>query len=202
VQLVQSAIAIGSPAASGPLPQHLEQIAESRQRGKRISRAVTVATLSGWSLAIFAGLTLLGAVFDSSALLLGAALACSACFELRGARELHRLNARGPRQLARNQLFLAAIITTYAGYHLVACLIGQSPLASSASDPQVSQLLGSFDDMARGISAAFYGVVGLVGLIVPGLTALYYGSRKKHIEEFVRNSPAWIVELRRKGINV
>jgi hypothetical protein len=200
VQLASPAISIESPAIIGPHPIHLEQITEARQRGKPILRAMTIASISGWSLAIFSSFTLLSGLFDRSALLLGAGLALAAFFELRGARELRRLNPRAPARLAKNQLFLAAIIVSYAGYQPLTAFWGRGPLASD--DPQVSQMLGSFDGLARALSASFYGVVALVGLIGCGFTASYYASRRKHLEQFIKGTPAWIIDLRRKGISV
>ena len=161
---------------------------------------MTVASISGWSLAIFAGLTLLGGLFDRSALFLGAGLGLAGYFELSGARELRRLNPRAPARLAKNQLLLGAIIASYAGYQIVTSLLGRGPLASD--DPQVAQILGSFDSLARTLSASFYGAVAVIGLSVCGFTAYYYASRRKHLDRFIQSAPAWIIDLRRKGISV
>ena len=202
MQLVQPSVALPSPAQIGPLPQHLEQIAEARLRGKKIRRAVTIATLSGWSLAIFAGITLLTGLFDPPTLMLGAGLGLAACIEVRGARDLRRLQVRAPKRLASNQVFLGASVAAYAGYNLWRAMFGPSPLSAGANDPQVSEMLGSFDNLARGISALIYGAIMLVGVLVPGCTALYYASRRRHIEQFIAQSPPWIVELHRRGIGI
>src|SRR2546430_17396613 len=115
MELVQPSLSIASPAKIGPLPQHLEQIAEARLRGKAIRRAATLAALSGWSLAIFAGITFLTGLFDPPTWMLGAGLGLVACVELRGARDLRRVQVRATKRLAWNPLFLGATIVAYTG---------------------------------------------------------------------------------------
>jgi len=203
VQIAPPAIPIaGSPAQVGPLPQHLEQIAAARLRGTRIRRAAMMASISGWSMAIFGGITLLSGLFDPAALLLGAGLSLAACLELRGARELRRLDVTAPKRLARNQILLGSMIVGYAAFQLYRALTGPGLISSQSSDPQVGQMLGSFDDVARSITMIFYGAIMLVGIVVPALTAFYYASRRKYVEDFVEKAAPWIVELNRRGIAV
>jgi hypothetical protein len=147
-------------------------------------------------------LTILTGLLDPSTLLAGLGIGLIAYLELRGASDLRRLDARATRRLACNQIFLGVIIVAFAGFHLAQALLGAGPLSSGASDPEVSQVLGSFDNLARGISAAFYGAIILVGIVGPGSTALYYASRRKHIEDYLSHAPPWIVDLNRSGISV
>jgi hypothetical protein len=90
----------------------------------------------------------------------------------------------------------------YAGYNLWRALFGPSPLSAGTNDPQVSEMLGSFDNLARGISALIYGAIMLVGILMTGCTSMYYASRRRHIESFIGQSPPWIIELHRRGIGV
>jgi len=115
---------------------------------------------------------------------------------------LRRLDPRAARRLALNQLLLGAVIAGYAGFMIVRSILGPGALSSGSSDPQVAQMLGSFDGLARDITIGFYAIVLLVGIVVTGLTALYYASRKRHIEWFVRSAAPWIVDLHRKGLSV
>jgi hypothetical protein len=187
---------------SGPSIQHLEQIAAARQSGRKIQRAATLAKISGVSLAIFAALTIVGGVTESSAILLGMGMAVAAHFELRGSRQLRRLIPAAPGRLALNQLFLGCVLVAYAGYQLYRVGHDPGPLSAQSDDPQVSQMLGSFDDIARDISMIVYAVVLLVGIVVPAMTAIYYRSIRRRIAAFVQETPTWIIQLNRKGINV
>jgi hypothetical protein len=78
-------------------------------------RTAGVARFSGWTMAIFAGLTIAGSLCgDIGALLLGIGLGVAAFNELRGARLLRQFDARGPRRLGYNQLGLAGLLVVYA----------------------------------------------------------------------------------------
>src|SRR5947207_174238 len=87
------------PAASPLSPEHIRQMAEARNRGKKIRRAVTVALMDGWTMATFAVLTILMSLTSPSGLAVGAALGLIAMIELRGAGQLRRLQKGAARQL-------------------------------------------------------------------------------------------------------
>jgi hypothetical protein len=187
-----------SAAAAGPLsPEHLTAIADARIRGRKIRRAASVAALSGWTMAIFAVITLVGGLFgDWVSLLLGAALGVVTFNELRGAAQLRRFEPAGARLLGYNQLGLAALLVLYAGYMLVYTLY--HPLLESAGqstgDAQMDAMLGDF---SRTAGLVLYGGVALFGLIGPGLTALYYFTRAKLVRTMVAQTPPWVIEALR-----
>jgi len=62
----------------------------------------------------------------------------------------------------------------------------------------VSEMLGSFDNLARGISALIYGAIMLFGILIPGCTALYYArdadTSKRSSRKVRRGSSSCIVE--------
>jgi hypothetical protein len=192
-----------SPLNSPPTPQHLEQIAAAKTLGKKISRAVGVAKLSGWTIAIFAVLTFLSGLFSFSAMVLGLGMGIVAYFELRGAGELKRLDPTAPRRLAINQLALAAILFLYGGWELLQSIRHpQSLLADTSSDPQVAQMLAPYQNFSQMIAVTIYLTVMIVAILGPGLTAVYYNSRRKYIEDYLRGTPEWIVQLQRAGMSV
>jgi hypothetical protein len=158
--------------------------------------------MSGWCLTLFGGITLLMGLSDPAALAMGAGLLLCAILELRGAAGLRRLDPRSPERLALNQLLLAIVLVGYAGLRIFQSRVDPRPMSSSLSDPQVAQMLGSFDDLARDITTGFYGLIMLIGIVVPGLTAIYYKSRRKHLELFASTAAPWIVALHRKGIRI
>ncbi|MHC4766382.1 MAG: hypothetical protein ACYTF2_14895 [Planctomycetota bacterium] len=79
--------------------EQLVAITQARRQGRKISRAATVAAVSGWTLAVFAFLTLLFGLFSLTSLLLGVGLGIVAYIELRGSRELRRFDETAPRRL-------------------------------------------------------------------------------------------------------
>ena len=175
----------------------------ARALGAKIRRAVIVATLGGWTVGSFAALTLLTSLFSLAGLLLGAGMAVVAYFEFRGARELRRLDPSAPRRLALNQLAFAGMLFIYAAISLWTSLHGPNELAeAAASDPQMAQMLAPFESLTRTIYIAVYATMMVLALLGPGLTALYYSSRTKHIDTYIRQTPQWILDLQRAGLSL
>jgi hypothetical protein len=50
------------------------------------------------------------------------------------------------------------------------------------------------------ISYLIYGTLALVAIFGQGGTALFYVSRRKYIEEYARQTPAWIVQAQSVGL--
>lgn len=164
---------------------------------KKVRRAAGVATISGWTLAVFAGLTLLGVLFgDLTALVLGLALTVCAVNELRGASMLRRLDLRGPTTLGWNQVALGIVIVAYAGWSLYRA-VQQPPLASvggSTGDPEIDQMVTS---LTTTVTYAFYAGLAATGVVAPGLTALYYFTRARHVRRVLDETPPWVIQTLR-----
>ncbi len=149
-------------------------------------------------MAFFGLVTVLGGIFgDVPALLMGLGLVALAINELAGAAMIKNFDPRGPRRLGYNQLALGVLIVVYAGWSLVANLrsppLGEMS-AELASSPEIGELVGQISTMT---TWGLYGGMAIVGVIAPGLTALYYFRRGKIIREMVDNTPAWIIETMR-----
>lgn len=158
---------------------------------------VSTASLSGWSMVIFGGLTMACFVFGGlSSIVLGGVLIAIGANELRGGALVRRFDPRGARVLGWNQIVLGVLIVIYAGWQLLKATKG-SPLdayGGSTGDAAMDDMLVS---LSSTITVAFYALVAGAGVIVPGLTALYYFSRGRTIREFVERTPPWIVETLR-----
>jgi hypothetical protein len=194
-----------SPAEAGPSPVHLSQIADARLRIKPISRAATVAIFNGWSLIVFALLTLATSLTSPWSVAGGLGLAAIAHFEFRGAKELRRLDIGAPRRLMINQLALGALLLIYAVAGICSSLSGANDLsavAGAGNDPAVQQMLGPIDSLTRSIMACVYGVIGVVAVIVPGVTAMFYLRRRSMIDQYLQHTPGWIVELQQRGSTI
>ncbi|MBX3380204.1 MAG: hypothetical protein KF805_08905 [Phycisphaeraceae bacterium] len=187
-------------ADPGPLStEHLNQISDARKRAKKILRAAGMAAFSGWSMAVFAVITLAFAVMsDWSAWAIGFGLAACAANEIRGGMLLKRMEVRGATLLGWNQVFLALLIISYALWSLNSTIKnpGLTSLTQGTGDPQI-------DAMAKQLTTAvtwgLYGSMVVVGLIVPGLTAVYYFTRGPLVRRFRRETPEWVLEVIRRG---
>ncbi len=186
-----------TPTAASPLsPDHLLELEAARARAKKVRRAAGVAALSGWTLAIFAGVTLIGGVLgDGIALVLGAALGAMAFVELRGARALKAFDPRGARHLGFNQIALGTLIVAYSAWSLYQAT-RTSPLASmgSTGDPNLD---ATVEQLSKSLAYGLYALLGATGVIVPGLTAWYYFSRERLVRAFVAGTPTWVVDTLR-----
>lgn len=185
-------------APAGPLsPAHIAQLNEARARSRKVRRAAAVAAVSGWTLAFFAGITLLFAVFgDLVSLILGVALAVCATCELRGGAALRRLDPRAAKRLAVNQLVLGVIIVAYSGWSLNSALHDPklASLSGGSGDPQIDQTI---QQITMAATWGLYGTLAIFGVLGPGLTAWYYASRGAVVRRFISQTPAWVVETMR-----
>ena len=196
--MIEASTPPSRPGLAGPLsPEDLRALTDARRRMKSVRRAAGVATLSGWTLAIFAGITMLGVIFgDLTALVLGVALGACAANELRGASMLRRLDRRAPATLGWNQVALGALIVVYAGWSLFRAI--QTPaLASvggSTGDPHMDHIVTS---LTTTVMYVFYSALAATGIIAPGLTALYYFTRARHIRRVLGETPVWVMDTLR-----
>jgi hypothetical protein len=192
----------GGSALGGPLSaEHLRELSDGRARTKKVRRAASFAAFSGWSMAVFAGLSLMFAIFgDWSAWAIGIGLAVIAGNELRGAGMLKKIDARGARVLGWNQIALGVVIVVYAGWSfysaskdpaLNALLGGSGGGSELISDPQMKDTIV---ELTKTLSYAFYGLIAAVGVIVPGLTAWYYFSRGRVVRAVIEKTPAWVLD--------
>ncbi|MCX5688702.1 MAG: hypothetical protein NTV94_02735 [Planctomycetota bacterium] len=188
---------MGSPLSD----EHFRALSEARVRAKKVRRAAAVAVTSGWSMLFFAMLTLLGGLLgDMASLVMGLALAGLSVNELIGASMVRALNPAGARRLGFNQLVLGGLLVVYAGWSLWTNL--QSPAMGElsdelAADPQMQAVVGQVSSM---VTWVLYGGMAVFGLVVPGLTAVYYFSRARAIRSVIETTPEWVIEaMRRTG---
>jgi hypothetical protein len=192
-----------APWNTAPTPMHLEQVTQAKSRGAKIRRATIVATISGWGTGIFAAITLLTGLLDPITMFLGIGMAVVSLIELRGAGEIKRLDPAAPRRLALNQLAFGGLLFAYGAISLWTALHQPSQAMQLAgNDPQVARMIGDIDAITRLVYIAVYGGVMLAALLGPGLTSLYYSTRGKHIAEYIRQTPQWILDLQRAGMSL
>ena len=194
---------IPSNPSPGLSPEHRAQIVAARRLSGKLRAAAAVAAVDGWTLGVFAVLTILFSLTSPVALALGAGMLAVSYFELRGARDLKRLDPRAPRLLTLNQFALGAMLFVYGAINLWLSLHEAHPMASMAGqNPELESMLLPYEGLVRNISALFYAMVMLVALVEPGLMALYYHRRGKVLQAYLQTTPQWILELQRAGMSV
>ena len=175
-------------------PERKEALEDARKRAAGFLGAAKVAAFNGWTLGVFAALTIPLAIQSLSltALLLGVGMAVVARNEFKGRGMLRRIDPAGPRFLGRNQVGLMGLVIAY-------CLWG---IYGAYAHPdlqfqQLFDLVGVPPATVRSLTVMVY--VGLIGatLIFQGLNALYYFARVKRVEAYLRRTPEWVVELQR-----
>ena len=188
--------------APGLTAEHLQQLAAARELGAKIHRAVILARINGWTTAVFSGLTVLGSLLSPGGLLLGLGMGVISWVEFRGAAGLRRLDRTTPGKLALNQGVFALMLFLYGAINLILIWNNPNPLAGEAgADRQLAEMLAPYEGMAKSVYLAVYGGIILAALTGPALIAVYYWSRRKYIEAYLQQTPAWIQQLQKAGMN-
>ncbi len=57
--------------------------------------------------------------------------------------------------------------------------------------------LEEVDSLYSGVVVAFYGTIIALTVVVQGLNAFYYFSRRKYVDAYLRDTPDWVLDLER-----
>ena len=185
--------------SGGPLgAEHLAILENARRGRKKIDRAILVAGFNGWTLAVFAAVTLPMALFDPSSGLVAIALGAIAWREFHGKRRLRQLDPAAPRLLGLNQVCFCALLTCYCGWKIATALLGPGHYADEiAQAPELAQTLEPLQEVFTMITLAVYGCVLLGGVLMQGLTAVYYFTRTKYVQQYLEDTPQWVIDVLR-----
>ena len=197
-----------APSEAPLTDEHLDQLAQAKLRARKVHKAGGVAMFNGCVLAVFSGFSLLFALIglmfgevDIIGLGMGAGLALLAWNEFRGRAMLRRFELDGCHVLGWNQLILMTMVTVYAAWMLAEAIWGPSPYDEAiAGESMLAGSLGSINELYKTISMAIYGALIAGTLIFQGINALYYFTRRKHVEAYLSETPQWVVELQRRGV--
>lgn len=178
----------------------LAELTRAVCRSAGLRRAAGIARFNGWTLGLFAGVSLLAGLWGVSELVAGLVLAGLAWGELSGARGLMLLNPKAPRRLALNQIALAVAVVGYAAWKGFGALSPPPELSAHASEldsvlgPGGSESLGR---LSSAISLGVYGAIAVGSIVFQGLTAWYYASRTRLLRDHVATTPEWILRVER-----
>ena len=194
-----------SPAADGPLSQeHYRQLTLANERAKKVRKAANVAGFNGWVTAIFAVLSAPFALFSIVGFLVTVALSVVAYNEFRGRKRLLQFDSTSTTLLGWNQVGFLAMIILYSVWMLFVGLTSEGPFAAEmAAKPELAAALGDlgeFDYIYRILVVAVYGTVILLSVVFQGVNAMYYFTRRKHLEQYMRETATWILDLQRATV--
>jgi hypothetical protein len=187
---------------SDPLTaEHRRELSAARGRGKTIRKAARVAAFNGWTTALVAAVSAPFSLGNPVGLALAAGIAIVAINEFRGRKQLLNFEPRGATLLGWNQLSLLAMIVAYSLWMLHSSFNETGAIAAELkSYADLDAVLGSsggFEGLYKQIVLYFYGGVIALSTLFQGGTALYYFSRRRHVEEYVAETPSWVRDIER-----
>jgi hypothetical protein len=175
-------------------PEQHAALKEARDRAKGILSAGKMAAFNGWTVGVFAVLTVLFGLTSPVLLALGVGMGIVARNEFRGRTLLRALDPGGPRLLVRNQLGFMALLVAYCAWGLVR--------AYTHADPewaQLEELAGWEVGFIQSLMAAGYGGAILLTVLFVGLNARYYHRRIAMLDAYLAGTPPWVVDLQRSA---
>jgi hypothetical protein len=206
---VQASSLAGVSMADNPLSAtHRRELSAARDRAKTIRKAARVAGFNGWTTAAAAALSAMFLVFDRSGVAIAITLGLSiiAYNEFRGRKRLLNFDPGAATLLGWNQLALLAMIVVYCLWSLYGSLGEAGTMATELKGyAELDSVLGSaggFAGLYKTITFAVYG--GAIGLsaIFQGGNALYYFTRRHHVEDFIAETPQWVRDVQGGSIPV
>lgn len=196
------------PGAAGMTPAQILEIKKANELAKKIRKAASVAKTDGTITAIFAAFGFLFFCGGWENPVMGVLLGAIAYNSFRGAKKLGSFDRAAPGLLAKNQMYVAAVIVAYALEQLWMIRHGHSGLigaiaGNGSSDKDMSDLLGS-DGMnterqirgliVGGLYAAYIALVPLT-ILFQGLLARYYKARAKDVDAYLTQTPQWVIDF-------
>lgn len=196
-----SAATMASPA-NKPLSHECRQVLTvANDRVKKIRKACGVAAFNGWTTAIFAAASAPFAPFSIAGFLVTAGLTVVAYNEFRGRKQLQQFKSSAASFLGWNQVGFLLLIIFYSVWMICSGLASEGPFAAElAANPELANALGpmeQFDGLYKFLVIGVYGTVIALSTIFQGLNAVYYFTRRKHVETYVQETPEWVLDVQR-----
>lgn len=183
------------PGGASPLSEEEKrEFARASKQTRSFLKAERAAAVNGWTIGFFAAVTLLFSLSSPVTALLGIGMAVVAWNEFRGRKMIRQLDPRGPQLLGRNQLGFMVLLIVY-------CLwsIARMHTHSIPGLEELEALVGPVEDLATALATSFYASVIVLTVIFQGLMARFYFARVGMMVAYLRDTPAWVVDLQRTG---
>jgi len=177
-----------------PLTSEQKQaIEDARARARTFAGAAKVAAFNGWTFGFFAVVSILFGLFSLPGFLVGVGLAVVTRNEFVGRRRILGYEPAGFELLWRNQIGLMALIIAYCVWSLYRTVAFPDPALA-----ELTELLGEgTDELMRSLTQVMYAAVIVATVIFQGLNARYYFVRVARLEAYLRETPAWVLDLQR-----
>ena len=194
------------PAVPTLTDAHFAEVRQAVRDRRRVKGAARTALSSG-SITLMIGV--LAAPFvlvwpSASGVMIVAGMCAVGAVELFGYGRMRRAEPSSARLLGANQLAFLGLISLYCVMEMVA--FSPQEVRAAALSPEVQAQLSAVPEMSRAINDlvlrwapivtyGFYSLVIGLSVCFQGGMALYYFTRRKHIERFNRATPQWIRRL-------
>jgi len=197
-----------SAEASGPPLTEADYAAvrQAVRARRRVKRAARTALSSG---SVTLAIGVLAAPFvavwpSASGVMIVIGVCVVGVVELVGCGRMRRAEPAAARWLGANQLALLGLIALYCLMQMAA--FSPEAVQAAALSPEVRAQLNAMPQMVRSIdnlvlrwapiiTYGFYSLIIGLSVCFQGGMALYYFTRRKHVERFNRATPAWIRRL-------
>jgi len=206
---VQASPLAGTLLADNPLSvTHRRELAAARDRAKAIRKAARVAGFNGWTTAAAAAFSAMFLLFDRSAVAIAITLGLSIITynEFRGRKRLLNFDPSAATMLGWNQLGLLAMIVVYCLWMLSGSSAEAASALSaqmhSASERELLSMAGDLEGLYKTATLAMYGGVIVLSVLFQGGNALYYFTRRRHVEDFIAETPQWVRDVQGGSIPV
>ncbi len=198
------------PAAADPLsPEHHRLLRQAAAARRPIRRAARVARSSAITILAIGTLGVPFLIFWPSwlGLLVVVGIATVGIVEYVGARRMRRGEPTAAAFLGRNQLAFMGLIAAYCILQMLTFSPEQARAALDSSDLQ--EVFSLVPEMRQDVEQqvqqwvpvatyGFYSLVILLSLGFQGSLALYYFTRRRHLEAVHQSTPEWIRRLFRE----
>ena len=194
------------PRGESPIGEkELALIRQAAVRRRKVQRAAAVARSSAVATLVigFLALPLVVVSPSLSGVVVMAGVIAVGVREWMGQEKMRRAEAGAARHLGWNQVALLGVITFYCLLEMAAISAEEMKTAAMSAKEQLAALLpGMTVEMDRRIETlvpylvyGFYTLVILVSAAFQGGMALYYFTRRKHVEAFNRETPEWVRKI-------
>ena len=138
-------------------------------------------------------MSILFGLFSLPGFLVGVGLAVVARNEFVGRSRILSYDAAGFELLWRNQIGLMALIVLYCVWSMYS--------AATVPDPELAELtelLGEgTGELLQSLTLGMYATVIVATVLFQGLNARYYHVRIARLQEYLSETPAWVLDVQR-----
>jgi hypothetical protein len=182
-----------------------QQLAVANKNWTKLRRLASYAVFDGWTLTVLGAMTLICGGYGSGVgLMISLTLLGTGLFELRSVRRLRQLDSSALPHMAYNQLVLAGVIILYAivGLYQAHARTNSGGGGLSAEIENALADAGASandigDQISQGAEILYAGLI-VFTLAAQGGTAVYYFSRRKHLTQYLQQTPDWIQQMQRE----